>query len=125
MKKKFKIILLVFIIILIVGCKTSTEKNNVENEIKEEIVSGLKFKNIKLTVDNNLSILEIDVENTTNNDIKAEEIVIKTKDENGNLIATLTGYVGGMVKAKETKKIMNTSDINLEKVKQIEYEVRN
>ena len=97
---------------------------NAENVVKEQIVSGLKFKNISMVVNESITILKIDVENTTKKDVEVEEIIINVKNKKGKIITSLTGYVGGIVKAKETKKITNTSDVDLSNAYSLEYEIK-
>ena len=134
MKRKIAILVLLVFSLMITGCKkneeqkkTTTESNKItvtaKNVIKEQTVSGLKFKNISMVVNESITTLKIDVENTTKKDIEVEEIIINVKNKKGKTIASLTGYVGGIVKSKETKKITNTSDIDLSKAYSLEYKL--
>lgn len=136
-KKKIMIIggiallLIVVAITIAIFAKPKKEKNINEDapvkvtskELKKsQTVKGLTFKDFDMVVSDGITNLNIKVENKTSKDIEVEDIIIHVKNKKGKEIVKLTGYVGGMVKAKETREIINTTDISLKEAYSVEYE---
>ena len=74
-----------------------------------------------MTIDEGITSYNAKVTNETDTDIEIEKININVKDKDGNTIADLIGYVGGIVKSKETKDIVNTIDTDLSNAFEVTY----
>lgn len=122
---------LCLVIVLITGCEIKKESKKetktfkvTENEvIKERKVEGMKITNISINVTNGVSKLTFDVTNNTDKDYSLDQYQVIFKDKNGGLIAQLPGYVGGTIKAGETKKLNSSIDLDLSKAKSAEIKV--
>lgn len=125
-------IIIVLSLSLITGCGTKKEENNTKNEenyntnegvIKDQKVGELKFTNTSLLTTENNSTLVTMVTNPTDEDIEIRIFKINVKDKNGKTLATLEGYVGGVIPSKESREITSNVDINLDSATAIEYEM--
>ncbi len=105
--------------------QTEQKSNTNDGVISDKTMGGLVFTNSSLVYDENNSILKTVVTNTTNENIVVRIFNIYVKDENGNLITTLLGYVGGEIPAGQSREIETKIDSNLEKAYTIEYEIVN
>ena len=130
-KKVFKIFLLFIVCFMLVGCKNKTENKkekvkeiNLTNEsiTKEQIVDGIKISDIEMKVVDGMTTFNAKATNTTKENIDVETIKIIVQDEKEKEIVTLTGYIGSL-KVDESKKIINSTDIDLSKAKSIKYEI--
>ncbi len=117
-----KKIMIVLMILLLTGCGNKNEKPDVVPDltgninkllIEEQLKEELDFNNISLLVNDNNTVLEATVTNKTNNDITINLISIVIKDIKENLIVDTKGYVGGLIKSTESKKIIVNIDMEL------------
>ena len=107
------------------------ESNNVEIEkpnenpgvIEDQEQDGLKFTNTALITSKYNSTLTTLVTNTTDSDIEVRIFDIFVKDADGNIIATLQGYVGGVVPANGSREIESSVDMDLSAAVDIEYKL--
>lgn len=87
--------------------------NTNEGIVKDETFEGLKFTNVTLIRDEKAAqyTLTADVTNTTNETLNTTQVDIVLKNESGNEIITLLGYIGEDLKANETRTVTaSTSD---------------
>ena len=130
-----KIIKLTLLIILSIGLLTGCGKKEDSKKDKEEIKSNINenvikdqtldvftFKNTSLIYKDGYSILETLVTNTSNEKQYLEEFKIHIKDEKGNVIVTLTGFIGDSIEANSSKRIVSTYGEDLTNATSIEYE---
>ena len=132
MQKKFlKMFLLVLVCFTLVGCgkkQDTKEEKSKETKLtskditKEQTVSGISISEVEMKVVDGMTTFNATATNTTEKDIDVETIKIIVQDEKGKEIVTLTGYIGSL-KTKESKKIINSTDIDLSKAKSIKYEI--
>lgn len=136
MNRRFKkICLITLICILLTGCGTkknnkneSKKDNQVKIElkddsiVKEQTIDGLKISNVKMEVIDGITTYTASITNITNSNIEVDNIKIVVKDDKNDILATLTGYIGAILKPNDTKNIVNTTDIDLSKAKSISYE---
>lgn len=88
----------------------SDTKVNVSSKLNEDkSVNGINFKNIQLVKVDKLTILSMDVENTTGKDIKDTMISINLLDQNGNKIKAISGIISA-VKNGETVKLKSIAN---------------
>ena len=137
MKKKLMLVLVMLISLSVVtgcGCgkKKSTGKDtkkhdvkvNTEKEVvKDREVEGIKLTNTSLITTDGVSEITTSVTNPTSQDYKLDEYRIIVKDEKGNVMITLPGYVGDTIKAGETRTIRSSVSMDLSKAKSLEYTV--
>ena len=137
MKKQIKSLLaLLLVVTLVTGCgctKKDNKKNNAkddvkvnteENVIKDQTFEGLTFTNTSLTTTNGVSTLITEVSNSTGEDYTLEEFTITIKNKDGEVITTIPGYVGDVIKNGETRTINSSIDIDLSSASSIEYSVK-
>ena len=137
MKRQIKSLLaLLLVVTLVTGCgctKKDNKKNNAkddvkvnteENVIKDQTFEGLTFTNTSLTTTNGVSTLITEVSNSTGEDYTLEEFTITIKNKAGEVITTIPGYVGDVIKNGETRTINSSIDIDLSNASSIEYSVK-
>jgi len=130
--KKIGLIALIGITLFATGCgcnKKDVEKepeiivNEETDVVKDQVFEGLQMTNTSLvTVDGNSKLVTV-VTNNTGADYYLDEFKIIVKDENGEVITTLPGYVGEVIPNGETRTIDSNTDLDLSKAKSIEYSV--
>ena len=138
MKKIINITLMLLVCLtLVTGCgkdksknedkkddnKTTVEVNNNEEVTKDQNIEGIMITNTSLVYEDGISYLKATVTNNTGSDYELNEYKINVKDNNGNIIATMPGYVGSVIKIGESKTINTMISEDLSKAYSIEYEV--
>ena len=138
MKKIINITLMLLVCItLVTGCgkdksknedkkddnKTTVEVNNNEEVTKDQNIEGITITNTSLVYEDGISYLKATVTNNTGSDYELNEYKINVKDSDGNIIVTMPGYVGSVLKNGESKTINTTIGEDLSKAYSIEYEV--
>ena len=137
MKKQIKgLLALLLVATLVTGCgctnkdnkkdntKDDVKVNTEENVIKDQTFEGLTFTNTSLTTTNGVSTLITEVSNSTGSDYTLEEFTITIKNKDGEVITTIPGYVGDVIKNGETRTINSSIDIDLSSASSIEYSVK-
>ena len=137
MKKQVKgLLALLLVATLVTGCgctkkdnkkdntKDDVKVNTEENVIKDQTFEGLTFTNTSLTTTNGVSTLITEVSNTTGTDYTLDEFTITIKNKDGEVITTIPGYVGDVIKNGETRTINSSIDIDLSNASSIEYSVK-
>lgn len=81
--------------------------------------------NTALVIQNGISTLTTEVSNNTGADYYVDEFTITVKDKEGNVLTTLSRYVGGVILNGEVRAINTSSDIDLSKANSIEYSIKN
>ena len=136
MKKVINISLMLLVCLtLVTGCgKNNNRDNNKDNKsdmkvntndevIKDQNIDGLEITNTSLVYENGLSYFSATVTNNTGSDYELNEYRINVKDSEGNIIITIPGYVGSIIKNGESKNINSQVTEDLSKAASIEYEV--
>ena len=103
--------------------KTTVEVNMNENVIKNQNIDGIEITNTSLVYEDGISYLKATVTNHTGTDYELSEYRISVKDSNGNVIVTIPGYIGNILKDGESKLINTMISEDLSKATSIEYEV--
>ena len=138
MKKVINITLMLLVCLtLVTGCgkdksknedkkddnKTTVEVNNNEEVTKAQNIEGITITNTSLVYEDGISYLKATVTNNTGSDYELNEYKINVKDNNGNIIVTMPGYVGSVIKNGESKTVNTMISEDLSKAYSIEYEV--
>ncbi len=129
----------IMILCLTVGCgcnkkETKEEINNIEEKdnikvntnkdvTKEQQLEVFTFTNTSLIYEDNTSILKIKVTNTSSETQYLEEFKIHVKDELGNEIVELKGFVGNNIPGNSSTVITSSYAEDLTKAAAIEYEI--
>ena len=130
-RKSLKIFLLVLVCLMLTACggkvevkkeKTSETKLTSKDITKDQTVDGIKISSVEMKVVDGMTTFNATATNTTEKDSNIETIKIIVQDENEKEIFALTGYIGSLKKG-ETKKIVNSTDIDLSNAKSIRYEI--
>lgn len=138
MKKIINItIMLLVCLTLVTGCGKDKMKNDDKKEdnmptievndnqevIKDQNIDGIEITNTSLVYEDGISYLKATVTNNTGSDYELNEYKINVKDSDGNIIVTMPGYVGSVIKNGESKSINTMISEDLSKAYSIEYEV--
>ena len=133
MKKIYLLLLLLFII---TGCSCSKKTNEKEEKklkdvevnknqevTKDQELEMFTFTKTSLVYEDNTSYLTTLVKNNSNEKQYLQEFTIHIKDESGNDIVTLPGYVGDYLDADEERLITSSYRSDLTKASSISYEI--
>lgn len=135
MKNIIKLFLVsVLSILLFTGCGCQKEKtepelkeeikeNTNENIIKDQELEVFKFTNTSLIYKDGNSILETIVTNTSSEPQYLAEFKINVRDINGNIIVTMTGFIGDSIEANSSKIITSVYGDDLTNATSIDYEI--
>ena len=132
MKKVINISLMLLVCLtLVTGCgknnnkdsKSDMKVNTNDEVIKDQNIDGLEITNTSLVYENGLSYFSATVTNNTGSDYELNEYRINVKDSEGNIIITIPGYVGSIIKNGESKNINSQVTEDLSKAASIEYEI--
>lgn len=130
--KKILLIMIVgiFTFGLTTGCGKDKKEEKKEEEIKantstdvikDQEVGVFKMENTSLIYEKGTTVLETTVTNTSSEDKNLTEFKIIVKDSKGKEMITLTGFVGSVIRAGESKIINSYCGEDLSKAKSIEY----
>ena len=131
--KKALLIFTLIAVIAVTGCgkKGNNENNNgstLEPNTNQGVVADKEIdvftlKNTSLIWDGNQTELETTITNTSDEDAYIKGFNVKVYDEEGNVMATMYGYVGSNIKA-HSSRVMSTGHFdNLSTAARVEYEV--
>lgn len=139
MKKTLIVTLsMIFAISVATGCSCGNKKKNGNNDnkkqpvvktntepevIKQREVDGIELSPVSVITTDGVTEITTSVKNPTNEDYHLEEYKIIVKDKNGDVMITLPGYVGEVIKAGETRTIRSSVSMDLSSAKSVEYEV--
>jgi uncharacterized lipoprotein NlpE involved in copper resistance len=131
MNKKVLLVLMLAVIITITGCgkKENNNDNTSENVntntgvVEKKEVDVFTFVNTSLTWNGNASNLVTVITNTSEEEQYLKGFRIHVYDEDGNEIASMTGYVGSKLKANESRQLSTGHYENLTNAAKVEYEV--
>ena len=135
MNKRILFILLsiVLSLSLMVGCKkqeikennnpSNLELNTNQGVIEDKELEVFTFTNTSLIWNGNGTDLETKITNTSDNDEYLKGFNVIVYDEDGNVIASMEGYVGTTIKAHDTKVMSTGHYKDLTKATRIEYEI--
>ncbi len=91
---------------------------------KEQEVEGLKFTDVSLIINKNgISEFSAKVTNTNDEIYKLSTIKMIFKDKKGNLVDYFIGVIGSDITPNESRSLTFTTDKDLTKASQIEYEI--
>ena len=103
--------------------KPTIEVNDNKEVIKDQNIDGIEITNTSLVYEGGISYLNATVTNNTGSDYELNEYRINVKDSDDNIIVTMPGYVGSVLKNGESKTINTMITEDLSKAASIEYEV--
>ena len=141
MNRNLKIISFIFVcsLLFVTGCgkknntnsnvnneKTTTQEvkvNTNENVIKNQVVDGIEMKDTSMITENGVTTFQTTVVNNTGSDYRLNEYSIIVKDQEGNIIKTIPGYIGSTIKNGESKKLKSTTNADMVNAYSVEYQV--
>lgn len=100
--------------------ESKVKENKNKNVIKEQIVDGIKISDVKVEIINGLTTFTAKATNTTENPINFKGVDIHVK---GNVEVTLGAYGFSVINPGETLDLINYSDVDLEKAKEVTYSI--
>ena len=113
---------------LLVGCGKKEEikepRKDIETNktpISDKVLDDFSFTNTNIVVENNHSTLTTKVTNNSSEDKSIEQFKIIIKDKDGNVMKETIGYIGGVIKSKESKTIITGVNMSLTDTYDIEY----
>ena len=133
--KKVLIIALCFLLTVGCGCNKKDGKKNIKKEkapfevnfnlSKEASVDGIKISNIQVVKnENGITNYTATITNTTSNVYELNQINLIIKNKKGDKIANLMGYVGSKIAPDESRPLNISTDLDLMKGYEIEYEIK-
>ena len=87
--------------------------------LKDQEVDNLVFSNADL----NGNKLSVEVKNNSNEIYTLNTIDVVFKDESGNEITTLSGYIGNSLNTGDVKRLVVETDVDLSGAYSIEYKI--
>lgn len=127
MNKKIVFGLLISLsLITLCGCnkkETKKEEKNID-VVEEKNEVDFEFTNISLTLEDGNIIIVTDVTNKTSEDTTLTGYTEIVKDDVDNIITEIPVDFNNVIKAKETKRITNTVDLDLPTATKVEYEAK-
>ena len=113
---------------LLVGCGKKEEIKEPSKDIEtnktpisDKVLDDFSFTNTNIVVENNHSTLTTKVTNNSSEDKSIEQFKIIIKDKDGNVMKETIGYIGGVIKSKESKTIITGVNMSLTDTYDIEY----
>ena len=113
---------------LLVGCGKKEEIKEPSKDIEtnktpisDKVLDDFSFTNTNVVVENNHSTLTTKVTNNSSEDKSIEQFKIIIKDKDGNVMKETVGYIGGVIKSKESKTIITGVNMSLTDTYDIEY----
>lgn len=113
---------------LLVGCGKKEEIKEPSKDIEtnktpisDKVLDDFSFTNTNIVVENNHSTLTTQVTNNSSEDKSIEQFKIIIKDKDGNVMKETVGYIGGVIKSKESKTIITNVNMSLTDTYDIEY----
>lgn len=120
----------ILLLTLTVGCSCSKKEkkedikvNTNEDVIKDQQLEVFKFENTSLVYEDNTSILTTVVTNTSSETEYLKEFKIHVKDNSGNEIVELTGFVGDNIEGNSSTTISSSYAEDLTSASSISYEI--
>ncbi len=117
------VVFLISSILIVISVGNSLVKTDA-GRIPNQTVEGLSFENATIQVENGISKYTVDVTNDLSETIELKTIEIVIKNETGEKIASLIGYIGDSIESGESKVLMASVDEKIENVLQVEYIIR-
>ena len=126
-----KVLLVLMMVVIITGCGKKEEEdktpaldaNTNMGVVEKKEVDVFTFVNTSLTWNGNASNLVTVITNTSEEEQYLKGFRIHVYDEDGNEIASMTGYVGSKLKANESRQLSTGHYENLTYAAKVEYEV--
>lgn len=82
--------------------------NKNKSFVKEQVVEGLTFSNIKCTYDGKDSLISYTISNSTDKDISLKNYNVLVKNKKGIVVTTIVADFGSSVKANDSVSIVNS-----------------
>ena len=133
MKKVIISISIILLLVLTLGCgcsklekaikKEEVKVSTKEDVIKDQNIEVFTFTKTSLIYKENTSTFKTKVTNESENTENLKEIKIHIKNEKGEDIVVLPGYVGESINPSETKKITSSVGFDISNAYSIEYEI--
>ena len=137
MKKKllFLFVTMIALTVVVTGCGkkgnnggeegngTTIESNTNAGVVEDKALDVFTFTNTSLIWNGNSSDLETTITNNSDEDAYLKGFNVYVYDAEGNVIATMEGYVSDHIKAHGTRVMSTGHYANLSKAAKVEYEV--
>lgn len=133
-KKNLLITILAITIIFFIGLitviivKNKDSKNNVYNNLNEQVistkeVSNIVFTNIKYEYKDNMTIVSMKILNKNDKTVKLNNFIVNVYDENKNIIGAFNPYVSGEIESNKSNDISFSIKEDYSKANSIEIEL--
>lgn len=115
-------------LIIVIIVKNKDSKNNVYNNLNEQVistkeVSNIVFTNIKYEYKDNMTIVSMKILNKNDKTVKLNNFIVNVYDENKNIIGTFNPYVGGEIESNKSNNISFSIKEDYSKANSIEIEL--
>ena len=113
------ICILVVSAVTLLGFNITHSSVLISEVLKDQEVDNLVFSNADL----NGNKLSVEVKNNSNEIYTLNTIDVVFKDESGNEITTLSGYIGNNLNTGDVKRLVVETDVDLSGAYSIEYKI--
>ena len=127
--KKFMVVMLL-VCPLLVGCasekkeeKKKEEENTETSVFKNVTKDNLVYRNSSFEVTENGTTIITEVENVGEDSREITTVVLELKDKDGNIVDTLSSYVGKDIKPNDSEATIAKTEADLSNVTSIDYSV--
>lgn len=128
-----KIIIILICAIILCGCDKEEDVKKKENNgvnvntkediIKDQTVGDFEFTNTSMIEENGMTTITTSIKNNSSVAKNVPIFTIIVKDRGGSVIEETIGYVGGEIKAGETKQVTTSITSSLADAYSIEYKL--
>lgn len=130
MERLFKLTLVVFLSIILIGCESKKKDENEskadENQaviLDDQTVNELTFENFNIVTDsNNITHIYFEITNNTENNISINKVVV-TLYSNNEQVLSLPIFISKNFEYKETLTVQKNVDVKLSNIDKVEYTV--
>lgn len=135
MKKNLQVFIIILMLITITGCGKKTNKDNqdISSEpivnVEEGVTSdkdlgeGIVAQNTKMVTVNGETTITTNVINNGEEAKYIKYVDIILKNENGEVVKTLIGYIGQSIPSKQSYEVITSINIDLSEIKSVEYKI--
>lgn len=111
-----------FLLVIVINLAISFSNPN-SGFLPDQTVDGLNFQNAQMNIQNGISNYTVEVVNELKESYELKTIEVVLKDENGEELTILTGYIGNNLESGETKVLDASIDEEINAIHQVEYRI--
>ncbi len=111
-----------FLIVVVINLGISFSNPN-SGFLPNQTIDGLSFENAQIDIQNGISKYTVEVINNLKENVDLQTIEVVLKNENGDELTSLIGYVGENLESGEKKILEASIDEEVNSIHQVEYHI--